>query len=921
MPHDRRSTRRGARAPIALYVVLSCSALAAAGAQTQTAAPSGLDSSGLAAEARDRAARRGASVAVIDVSQVDLTTVRTLSDLLASRVPGVTVRRTSGGAGAGAGVWMRGPAGVEGTSAAMAGDGFGGEFPLVGSRDPVLVVDGVRADGTQRSLTIDDYAVAPSRLDDFRLEDVATVEVLRGPAAAALYGAGAERGVIAVTTRRAARGAPHGGLYARTAAVTNAASYAPLYGRIDTRSGYVGCTLARAATDACTPGAIVRRDALGGSSVYDTGVETNVGGFVQGAAGSRVGFYAGGGVDDRPGLYERNEARRASGRARIDASLAPSLALSATGGYLRGDARLPFDGGVIGDPLADALLSPAGDPPPPVLRPLTPPPAEYAVRQELTRATVGAALAWRPTRWLSSRVAYGTDDARRDEHRPDLSYPDLSDVVFRHGAVGRVRTATLGVSAEAAYDVRPSLGATTTVGVERVARRMRDSTAQTADGGRGLSGTWTNFESRYTLRGIYVAQRLAWRDRLHLDAGLRDDRETEADRHVGLQRSAELSWTLGGPDAGGWRTLWAGRSRLRAAYGAVGYPAPDGAGAPWWAGYGDIVVGTGAPRPQGEKTRELELGGDATYLGGRLDVAVTGYDKLTRHGIVSTPRPGPTGYVSIPVDALDVSNRGVELQVGARLLRSERLSWDAGLTFAANRNRVEKLRNPPFAIYDQPGEWSEFIVEGKPLGVFGTHPIVGYADRDGDGAITSAGCRDAFGNYQLATCEVALSGGYGFAGSPVPVREASLSSSLGLGRLVSVSALLDYRGGVRLFNATRYRRCALSSSNCRETNDPTAPLADQARVVAAGFDRSLPYIEDAGYVKLREVTLSVRVPERWVRPVGALTVTAAARNLAAWTRYSGGDPEVAASASPLSGTDNFAQAQPRTFVLRAEVRR
>ncbi|MFL5578185.1 MAG: TonB-dependent receptor plug domain-containing protein [Gemmatimonadaceae bacterium] len=931
MPYARRSPSRcGARAPLALLAALSCSALETAGAQaaapagvqTEPVAGGGVDSVSPAAAARARAERRGASVAVIDVREVDLATVHTLSELLASRVPGVTVRRTSGGAGAGAGVWMRGPAGVEGTDAAMTSDPFGGVFPVIGARDPILVVDGIRADGTQQSLAITGDAVAPSRLDDFRLEDLATVEVLRGPAAAALYGAGAERGVIVLTTRRGERGAPRGGLYARTAASTSAASYAPLYGRIDTRTGELGCTLERAAAGTCTPGAVLRRDALGGSSVYDTGMETDVGGFVQGAAGSRLRLYAGGGVDDRPGLYDQNDARRAGGRARVDASLASTLDLVVTGGYLHGDAQLPFAGGNVGDPLAGALrLRADGTPRPSFPATFTIAPPDYAVRQELARATAGAALAWRPTRWLTSRVTYGTDDARRDERRADVWYVEAPDQVTRMGGKGRVRSTTLGVGAEARYAVGPSLAAATTIGFERVARTTRDSTGEELYGGpgSGLLLSSRSWWSSHTLRGLYLAQRLAWRDRLHLDLGLRDDRETQADYHVGLQRSAELSWAIGGPESGGgWRQLWADRARLRTAYGRVGLPAPVGVGTTWWAGLGDVVGAGPAPeRPEGEGTRELELGGDASYLGGRLDFALTGYDKLTSRGIVGTLAAGNTGP-----DALDVRNRGVELQVGARLLRTERLRWDAGLTFAANRNRVEKLRAAPIVLSDGPGvEFTNFIWEGKPLAVYLSRPILGYADRDGDGAITSAGCYDADFHYSAATCEVTIGDFFRETGTPYPTREGSLSSSLVLGRRVTLSGLLDYRGGVRLYNATHYSRCLGINGNCRELSDPSAPGGDQARVVASEFDGASMFVEDAGYVKLREVALAVRVPERWVRPAGSLTITAAVRNLATWTRYSGGDPEVAMSALALSGTDYYSQAQPRTLVLRAEVQR
>src|SRR3989441_107633 len=82
----------------------------------------------------------------------------------------------------------------------------GGATSLFVSNAPLLYVDGVRADQSPNAYGLDVGGQVPSRFDDVEAADIAAVDVLRGPAATALYGADAANGVILVTTRRGTPG-------------------------------------------------------------------------------------------------------------------------------------------------------------------------------------------------------------------------------------------------------------------------------------------------------------------------------------------------------------------------------------------------------------------------------------------------------------------------------------------------------------------------------------------------------------------------------------------------------------------------------------------------------------------------------------------------------------------------------------------
>src|SRR2546429_130792 len=134
---------------------------------------------------------RGAAVTVIDVDSLRREfPVRSLSELLTGRVPGLVVLASSGTIGTASRLVIRGASSVRGSEA------------------PQVYVDGIRVDDEPSTLTVSVGGQTTSRVDDVNVEDIATIAILRGPAAAALYARDATAGVLLVTTKRAQGGCP-----------------------------------------------------------------------------------------------------------------------------------------------------------------------------------------------------------------------------------------------------------------------------------------------------------------------------------------------------------------------------------------------------------------------------------------------------------------------------------------------------------------------------------------------------------------------------------------------------------------------------------------------------------------------------------------------------------------------------------------
>src|SRR5882762_9095800 len=129
----------------------------------------------------------GSNVGTIDASKVAQEAAPVnAADLLNSRVPGVEVMQSGGTTGTGSRIRIRGA-----TSLSL-------------RNEPIIVVDGVRVDNVPNA----DGGLgaaggqAPSRLNDLNPEDWESVEVVKGPSAAALYGTDAANGVIQIRTKQ-----------------------------------------------------------------------------------------------------------------------------------------------------------------------------------------------------------------------------------------------------------------------------------------------------------------------------------------------------------------------------------------------------------------------------------------------------------------------------------------------------------------------------------------------------------------------------------------------------------------------------------------------------------------------------------------------------------------------------------------------
>jgi hypothetical protein len=142
-----------------------------------------------------------------------------------------------------------------------------------------------------------------------------------------------------------------------------------------------------------------------------------------------------------------------------------------------------------------------------------------------------------------------------------------------------------------------------------------------------------------------------------------------------------------------------------------------------------------------------------------------------------------------------------------------------------------------------------------------------------------------------------------YQGSSLPTQQASFDTHLSLFHgTLSLGALFTYQGGYKVYNSFALQQA--ENGVLEAQNVAGAPLSQQARAIAINEYYYTPagFLEDGSVLRFQELSLTYALPARWARKarVRALSLTGAVRNLAYWTRYTGGDP--GASSVSAQGT-------------------
>jgi TonB-linked SusC/RagA family outer membrane protein len=871
---------------------------------------------------QQRRRESGNAVSSVGVTPERLATTTNISQLLTGKAPGVTVATSGGTTGSASRIRIRGA-----NSVSL-------------SNEPLVIVDGARINNDIGGTgTLGVGGQASSRLNDINPDDIESIEIIKGPAAAALYGTAAANGVIQIHTKRGRAGATRWTVFSEAGSQADQTAYPANFtqvgnlGALGTGARTTGCTLDAQARLACVanPDSLVSWNPLEQASPFITGYRTSVG--LNAAGGSeRARYFLSADVDRDQGVYEPNFFTRANLRANVSSQLADNVSSQVFTTYTSSRLKFPQNDNNILGVVSSALLGSAFDNATTrgYLSGQTPREIFAINTAEDVERFIGSSLTtWQVLPWLSTTGQFGVDflNRRNRETVPanevffNASYIDG----YRQRNSAEIWNYTANGSATANHDFTPELRSTTTVGLQyqrENVQGVRAFGAKLAAGTGSLQGTSARFAVGETntdnrTLGALVSQQVAWRDRLFGTVAFRTDNNSAFGSNFGWIQypAASLSWVIS--EEGFFpRSEWLNALRLRTAYGQSGQR-PNFRDAITFFNTqtvtttaGDIpgilVGGTGNADLKPERSTEVEIGFESTVLRDRINLEFTAYNKRTTDLLIARPLPPSLGLTGSQFANLgESSNRGIELGIDARIFELDQVAMDLGITASTNRNRLENIGVlsdgttpiPPIVFGIQRH------AEGFPLGGYWDEQFT-FEDRNGDGIISRVNCPGQVSIPGGPACEVQVST-LQYLGNPLPTKEMSVNPRLTIMRNVEISALFDYRGGYKQFNNTARFRC--NFGNCQEAYDDSRPLDIQARNIAHLLQTDAGYVEDSDFTKLREVSLSLLVPQHLVRRARAseARLTFAGRNLKTWTNYTGFDPEVNSTPTALFSTSDF----------------
>lgn len=903
----------------------------------------------------ERRRELGTNTASIQSADINPAAVTTFSDVLQGRAPGVNLQLGSGTVGTGERIRIR------------------GANSLSLSNEPLLYIDGVRASRSQGGFGVGGQN--PSRLNDINPADIENVEILKGPAATALYGTAGAAGVILITTKRGVSGAPRWNAFVERAQLADVTQYpanfvavqrnvagAPAFtpdGFLNTDEGAVrNCLNVAAAAGFCTQDEVLSFNTLldPRTRPFTTGHRQRQGVNVSGGA-QGVNYFISGELENTQGVIDFNTNDKGTFRANLRAGLTENFTVNVTTGYTRNHLALNNNDNSVFSPLINGLLGR----PTFVQYDSLPGPTDnrnygwgytvdhlraFPTRQEVDRITLGLNAEYRPLNWLAGNINVGLDLVDRHDNN-DVAQGDLPiggtfSLGFRQSSRSNTHLWSGAASGTALFDLTGNIRSTTTLGSSFERSSFQSTYCFGADlipGTRSCGAANQQFSVNENFNevvtvGAYVQQGFAFDDRVFLNLSLRGDDDSAFGEDFGLAYfpGASLSWVA---SEEGWfpQTGALSEVRLRAAAGTSGTrpgfrqavtlfgPVAVSVGGQPQAG---VILNTaGNPTLRPERTTEFEGGFDVGLFQDRLGLEFTYFNKTSRDAIIARRLPPSLGLTATVLENLgSVQNVGTELALSLRAFETPTMRGNLRVSHSTLRNEIRELGEGVEPIIFNRG--AQRHDEGFPAGAFFQRRY--EFDRPEQGNVLRIAdvrlARDADG--ALLDAE--------YIGPSLPTWTTSFGGDLSfLNNLVTVSTLFEGRGGNYQINYTEFFRCNIGAgrgdSGCRAAWDPTASQEEQARFIAARFlapTTTHGYIERADFVKWRELAVSLGVPPmlRERAPLlNGVTLTLAGRNLATWTGYSGLDPEVQETGGTAGFTQGEFNTQPplRHFTARFNV--
>lgn len=863
---------------------------------------------------------------------------------LAAKAPGVNVVGSGGTPGASSKITLR------------------GNSRFSGDNQPLIVIDGVPIDnGTNKAVAGDSPFNSnlagvneSNRAIDINPEDIESVSILKGPAAAALYGSRAGGGAIVYTTKRGKGGKGVAATFASSVEIAKVSRLPKL------QRTYIQGGLSKGVPvyNPGTPNSWGPSAESLGLPTYDaykqffkTAYTYNNSVAITGGSSDLTTFRLSVGNTNQKGVVPKTGLQRTSVRLTADSKLNDKLTAGGTVDYTNTQAQRAQNG----SNLAGVMLS------------LTRTPIQFNMEPYIDEKTGKQnqyyAIYDNPL-FTVNKNSY-TDQTNRAFGNVYMDYKPITDLT----ATWRVGTDVYHTLSNQFYAIGsygddPSLGAGQINNASTDYRNiytdllLRYNKALTKDiGFNGLIGYNFNYtETQFVFsRGrnlqipdfnnlsnatelyasntatylktnaVFIDAAFDYKRMLYLTLTGRNEWSTAFGKGSKgfFYPKADISWVFS--EGMGNKPAWFDFGKIRAAYSVGGiapsvysdktyYTVPfftdgttNGNTLPYLGNSGFAISNTlGNGKLVPETVTGLEAGLELKFFKGRVSLDATAYNQQSKNLLISQPVAASSGYIARYVNAGEMTNKGLELALGLDIVKTENFNWNMTTQWSKNVSKVTKLVNgvDQFNVEVGFSGIGSYAIVGEPFGVF--YGTSWKRNENGDLLLNAKGLPQV---DQIAKN----------IGNPNPDWLMNINNTLSY-KEFSFSFLWDFRHGGDIWNGTR--QSLINRGKDAETEkrnetfeisgvyDEGTPLAGQPHTTTLkGYDGSgSDYftfikgangptensIEDGSWVRLRSIGVNYRfvlTGKEKKYVFKYIDLGVSGRNLLLFTKYHGVDPE------------------------------
>ncbi|WP_411765932.1 SusC/RagA family TonB-linked outer membrane protein [Winogradskyella sp. A3E31] len=838
--------------------------------------------------------RSNAANAVASVSAEELTGVTVQSGLdgaLYGKFNGAEIKANSGAPGGGISMRLR------------------GVTSIFGDQQPLFIVDGVYVDnssiglgnnvvsqaagGGNASTNQDD---ASNRIADIDPADIENVEILKGASAAAIYGSRAAGGVVIITTKRGKLGKPQ-------------TSFSQVFGfRSPTQLlGLRDYTQAQI-TALGGPNNPTLRDYE--AELFDNTVVSSTTRFSTSGANENSDYFFGATHRDEPGLVDNTGYRKSSVRLNIGQRFNDWLDLYVTTNYINSQSdRGFFNNGNANRTVGYALaftypwedlspvdgVYPQGGAGSNVLETVALTTNREEVNRFIGSAKTNVKLLTRDNQRLKLVLEGGFDQytLRTTSIFPSgLTYFRDPSSLGGVSISGTTVNTNYNLSAFLVHnlDLDNGLSFTTQVGsfLQDFDRNTVITIATGLNGSQTNLGQSTNVSTQQTIRpqrdkGFFAQEEINYNDQLIATLGIRADKSTNNGdaNEFNYYPKANLAVNLHKFDF--WSVDEISSLKPRIAYGEAGrFPNFNDRfslmNAQFIGGTSGLSPGNlrGNPDIGPERQTELEFGLDIGLLNNRFTLEASFYNKTIKDLLIQSQFPTSSGFTTEVVNGGELENKGVELGLNANILQKDDFSWNASFKWWKNKSEVTSLDVPSFTNGGFAASLGTFLIqEGK-----SATQIVGTYN-PADFTAEEIARRDPEGD------------GFFVYGNAEPDFQMSWFNEISY-KAFDFTFLWHWKkGGDNINLTTLLYDLAGTTWDYNDTGlDPSGQLSNGDYRASQAFVNPDPVIEDAGYLKLREIGVFYTLPDGLIPYTEKVKIGLSGRNLINIFDYNSYDPEV-----------------------------